>query len=107
MGPGNWVEITLTNDNALHCKTKSFLVGIMSFTNNAGRARHSVRAATCEPAHLAGRGLPALPVLPLLFDKGIIPILVILDLTFPPDFHSLPYPDEGAGWFKAPVRLIS
>jgi len=26
------------------------------------RARHSVRAAGCQPTRLAGRGLPALPV---------------------------------------------
>jgi hypothetical protein len=39
-----------------------------------GRARCSVRAAACQPTHSAGKGLPALPVLPSLFVKGIIPI---------------------------------
>jgi hypothetical protein len=45
----------------------------MSFTNNAGRARHSVRAAAWQRTRSAGRGLPALPILPSLFVKGIIP----------------------------------
>ena len=45
----------------------------MSFTNNAGRARHSVRAAAGNPTLSAGRGLPALPILPSLFVKGIVP----------------------------------
>jgi len=49
--------------------------GIMSFTNNAGRARHSVRAAACQPMRSAGRELPAPPVFPSLFVKGIIPAL--------------------------------
>ena len=54
--------------------------GIMSFTNNLGRARHSarrarapsrqVRAVGCPTTRQAGRGLPALPVLPSLFVKG-------------------------------------
>jgi len=30
----------------------------------SGRARHSVRAASCQSTRSAGRGLPALPVLP-------------------------------------------
>jgi hypothetical protein len=45
------------------------------FTNNAGRARHSVRAANCQPTPSAGRGLPAPPVFPSLFGKGIIQLL--------------------------------
>ena len=48
--------------------------GIMSFTNNAGGARHSVRAAAGQFTRSAGRGLAALPVLPWLFVKGKIPL---------------------------------
>ncbi len=55
-------------------KVRSLNCGIMSFTNNAGRARHSVRAAAGQFTRSAGRGLPALPVLPWLFVKGIIPL---------------------------------
>jgi hypothetical protein len=43
------------------------------FTNNLGRARHSVRAAVCKSTRSAGRGLPALPILTHLFVIWIIP----------------------------------
>ena len=36
-------------------------IGIIQMVDNWGRARHSVRAASCQPARSAGRGLPALP----------------------------------------------
>src|SRR5260221_11645564 len=36
----------------------------MRMTDNLGRARHSVRAASCQSTRSAGRGLPALPVSP-------------------------------------------
>jgi len=44
---------------------------IILFTDHAGRARHSVRAATGQSTPPAGRRLPAPPVLPSLFVKGI------------------------------------
>jgi hypothetical protein len=56
-------------------KTKNTLRGgMMSFTNNFGRARHSVRAVVCPNTRPAGRGLPALPILPSSFVKGKIPL---------------------------------
>jgi hypothetical protein len=59
-------------------KTKNILCGgMMSFTNNLGRARHSVRAGGCPTTRSADRGLPALPILPSLFVKGKIPLCVL------------------------------
>ena len=52
---------------------KRLHLGIILFTNNLGRARHSVRAAVCKSTRSAGRGLPALPILTHLFVIWIIP----------------------------------
>jgi hypothetical protein len=46
-------------------------LGIMHVTGNLGRARHSVRAAVCQSTCSAGRGLPALPVVPLPPEKFV------------------------------------
>jgi four helix bundle protein len=48
---------SLTSD--LRLPASSF--GIMHITDNLGRERHSVRAASCQFTRSAGRGLPALP----------------------------------------------
>lgn len=49
--------------------------GLVSFTNNSGRARHSVRAVVRQTARAAGRGLPTRLYLPALFVKGMVPPL--------------------------------
>ena len=56
---------------------QTLIFGIMSFTNNFGGARHSVHAVVCQIKRLAGRGLLALSILPSLFVKGIIPLILL------------------------------
>jgi len=49
------------------------IFGIIRFTNNDGRARHSVCAAGWQPTRSAGSGLPALPAFSSWFVIWIIP----------------------------------
>ena len=76
---------------------------------NIGRARHSVRAVCCQPMRSAGRGLPALPVLALLFVNPIIQLFHVfrfLSIKNPARFPNAGLIDEiPVGFFTCPVGL--
>ena len=61
------------NQATPYIKFNSDHFGIIRFTNNDGRARHSVRAAGWQPTRSAGSGLPALPAFSSWFVIWIIP----------------------------------